>query len=169
MLKSLNFEVRKPKKYQSVEENCYRFAPPITAGYSVEGAESVECYSKDFVECETYLTKDKTYYIKISGTAGSSYAIKPIKEYKNITVDRLVNLFDGAYSFTVELAGEYTVMFYCGEHTVSFILYNADGAKIKEYNGGSGEFVLNLAAGEYTFDLAVSEPTSAGVIIKSVN
>lgn len=33
----------------------------------------------------------------------------------------------------------------------------------------SGEISLNLAAGEYTFDLAVSEPTSAGVIIKSVN
>lgn len=147
-------------------EVIIKFVPNATSQYCVEGAESVECYSKDFVECETYFTKDKTYYIKISGTAGSSYAIKPIKEYKNISVDRLVNLFDGAYSFTVETAGEYKVMFYCGDNTVSFTLYNSDGAKIEEYSGGSGEISLNLAAGEYTFDLEVSADTSAGVIIK---
>ena len=245
-LNPLTFKFGSQKKYQSVEENCYRFAPPITAEYtisltanqfevfdpvwervtaengryplkaedsyyvyikgtvseftvdiglyhttdtegvippdgevivkfvpdataeySVEGAESVEWYNCNLLKESSILTKGKTYFVIIKGEAGAKYSIK--KEYTTIQVDRQFNLFTGAYSFTVETAGEYTVMFYCGKNTVSFTLYNADGTKIKEYSGGSGEISLNLAAGEYTFDLAVSEPTSAGVIIKSVN
>lgn len=148
-------------------EVIVKFVPDATAEYSVEGAESVEWYNCNLLKESSILTKGKTYFVIIKGEAGAKYSIK--KEYTTIQVDRQFNLFTGAYSFTVETAGEYTVMFYCGKNTVSFTLYNADGTKIKEYSGGSGEISLNLAAGEYTFDLAVSEPTSAGVIIKSVN
>lgn len=145
-------------------EVIIKFVPNLTSQYSVDGAESVEWYSDALIKVNSSLTKDKAYYIKIKGEAGTEYSIK--KEYKKVHVDSLANLFDGAYSFTVEIAGEYKVMFYCGDNSVSFTLYNSDGAKIEEYGGGSGEISLNLAVGEYTFDLEVSADTSAGLIIK---
>lgn len=148
-------------------EVIVKFTPNDSNIYKVDGAEDVEWYDSNLIKVGSYLTKGNTYFAKIKGQAGISYSIKQEKEYTKISVDRLVNLFDGSYTFTIESGGNYRIMFYCGKNTVDFTLYNGNGIEIYSYNSGSGNFELNLTAGVYTFDLHVSTATSAGIIVKS--
>lgn len=146
-------------------EIVVKLVPSATATYNIDGAESATWFDEYLNGAGTFLTEGRTYFVKIQGTAGDGYAIAINKVYTKISLERLVNLFEGAYMFTAESAGDYTITFY-SSHTVGFTLYNSDGVTIKEYSGGSGEISLSLQADEYTFDLSVSETTSAGVIIQ---
>lgn len=143
-------------------EVIVKFVPDVTASYSVVGAENVDWYSSDLVKTDSWLSKGKTYFVKITGEKGGNYSL--IREYTAISVDRLFNLFEGAYKFTIESAGDYTITFYTTKN-VEFNLYNTEGEKLKGYDGGHGEITVNLAVGEYTFDLSVSEADSVGIII----
>lgn len=148
-------------------EIVVKFIPNKSVKYEVDGAENVEWYDSNLIESGAYLIKDKVYYVKIKGQANTEYVIRQGKEYTQISVNRLVNLFEGSYTFTIQSAGNYVIMFYCGKNTVDFTLYNESGEEVCSYNAGSGNIPLNLPAGAYTFDLSVSTATSAGIIVKA--
>ncbi len=148
-------------------EVIVKFVPKVTAKYEIEGAENIEWYDINLIKVGTCLVKGNTYFAKIKGQVGTAYSIKQWKEYINIPVGRLVNLYDGSYTFTIESAGNYAIMIYCGKNTVNFTLYDGNDKEIKLYNAGSGNFELYLISGVYTFDLSVSTSTTAGIKIKS--
>lgn len=144
-------------------EVIVKFIPNKSVKYVVDGAEEVEWFDSYLNKVGSYLTEGSTYFVKIKGQSGTSYEIKQGKEYTKIYVNRLVNLYDGSYTFTIESAGKYGIMFYCGKNTVDFTLYDDNGKEIYTYNKGSGNFQLELSAGVYTFELSVSDATTVGI------
>ncbi len=85
-------------------------------------------------------------------------------------VDRLVNLPDGLYSFTIEIDGNYLIMLYCGNNTINLNLFNANKKEILSYSGGSCNKQVSLTAGIYTFNLSNNDEfafATTGFKIKS--
>lgn len=79
---------------------------------------------------------------------------------------KLVTAADGKYALSADSNYFIIIKGAVKEFTINIDLCSTEGAEgvIPE----SGEITLNLSAGEYSFDLAVNEPTSAGLIIKPV-
>lgn len=138
-------------------------------------AQSATCTKKGCNEYDTCALCDYTTKVEIDinpnahayedGTCVFCGATKEIT-YKKISIDRLSNLYEGWYTFTVETSANYTIMFYCGDTTINLTMYNSNNDEIFSYDGGSGNKLLELTAGTYTFDLTLTDALSAGVIIK---
>ncbi|MDE7256443.1 MAG: hypothetical protein K2N50_00600, partial [Clostridia bacterium] len=151
--------VERGKKYYVLVKN-YSHADGDVKIYTRINPVSLNCgnnetYQQSAENCYSF-TSPVTAEFSISLTAN-------VFEIFNSAWKR-VTAADGKYALSADSNYFIIIKGAVKEFTVNIDLCSTEGAEgvIPE----SGEITLNLSAGEYSFDLAVNEPTSAGLIIK---
>ena len=148
-------------------EVLVKFVPQETGKYTVEGNVDVVWYDNRLNTIDSNLqVSGLTYYVRISGERGTEYNIKLEKEFKDVVVNRKVNLFKGDYKFNISEDGLYGFYVYCTPNvSVSIDIFNVNGQLIEQYSGITGNFAVELLSGEYYFTLEISDDTSIGFVI----
>lgn len=147
------------------------FTAPKTGNYTVSGADNAEWFNTSLQTVNPYLTAGATYYLKLSGAAGTSYDVSIEYDAPALTEYIYQNVSAGYYKFTAAETDTYLFRTLCANgKTASVSLYDA-GHNLMEtgVNATAEDWAVVLDAGVYYVDIAIDGGTSTTVRIIPAN